>query len=237
MHKRLILLFFILALVSTACELPVVLVSETPAATSLPEGKGETPEAPPATSTFPAQPTVQATSTPLPTTTSAPGEPAPSRPTPTRAQPSPVLMMRPEGFPPFFVQQGTPLGMQNFAHPEAGCNWMGVGGQVFDTEGNPVEGMIVEIGGSLEGQAISTLALSGGSKALGPGGFEFALANHPIETSRTLWIQLYDLSGEAQSSRIYFSTANDCAKNLVIINFTELAALLIYQTKLPLIRR
>src|SRR5687768_15174933 len=31
----------------------------------------------------------------------------------------------------YIVQSGTPLGITNFLHPEAGCSWLGVGGQAF----------------------------------------------------------------------------------------------------------
>jgi hypothetical protein len=43
-----------------------------------------------------------------------------------------------DAMPPYRLQAGTPRFMANFIQPEAGCNWMGVGGQAFNLGGQPV---------------------------------------------------------------------------------------------------
>ena len=44
---------------------------------------------------------------------------------------------------PYHLQSVNPVYLQNFVHPEAGCNWMGVGGQVFDKQGDPTQNLVV----------------------------------------------------------------------------------------------
>lgn len=239
MHKRLFLVlsFIVAALTLQACEAPVVLVPPTPAVTLLPVTVSPGAPVDQATQPSPTSQAVEVTETPSATATTEPAPVVSAQPAPTREQTAPQVVLRPEGFPPYFLQQGTPLAAQNFTHPEAGCNWMGVGGQVFDKDGKPVEGMIIELGGSLAGQPVSILALSGGAKALGPSGFEIALSSQPLETNRTMWVQLFDLTGKAQSARVGFNTYKDCARNMIIINFNELTALPIYHLNLPLVQR
>ncbi len=78
---------------------------------------------------------------------------------------------------PFVVGPGTPVGTSSLAfHPEDGCNWMGVAGQVFDLSGAPVSGQQVRVGGSLLGAPIELLSLTGVTTAYGNNGFyEFTL--------------------------------------------------------------
>lgn len=125
-----------------------------------------------------------------------------------------------------FVQQtGTPVGTTNFLHPDAGCSWMGVGGQVFSQNERPINGLIVEAGGTLDGSPLLLLTMTGDSTALGPGGYEIKLADKPVASEGSLWLQLHDLNGNPQSEKIFFDTyggEGGCDKNLVIINFTEL---------------
>jgi hypothetical protein len=115
----------------------------------------------------------------------------------------------------------------NFVHPDAACNWMGIGGQVFGRDDKPVSGLIVEVGGTLGGEPVLLLALTGGSSVLGPGGYEITLADKTIASQQTLWLQLYDLNGAPQSEQISFDTISgegSCDKNLIIINFSEAGA-------------
>ena len=58
---------------------------------------------------------------------------------------------------PFFIQEGSPLAMMSWIY---GCNWMGIAGQVF-YDGLPVEDIIVEIGGSLDGEEVMGLGITG----------------------------------------------------------------------------
>lgn len=121
----------------------------------------------------------------------------------------------------FQVQPGTPVYLQNFAHVEKGCNWMGVAGQVFDATGQPIDRMVVRVEGILGNQAVDALSLTSLATAYGPGGFEIELAQQTLNSSGALSIALYDLQGQQVSAQIPFNTFSDCAKNLIIVNFIQ----------------
>ncbi len=125
----------------------------------------------------------------------------------------------------FAVQTGTPVGLPNWAHAEAGCNWMGIAGQIFDLTGTPAINFVVEAGGTLEGNPVLGLSLTGLNSVYGPGGFEVYLANHITASQNTVWIEIKDTQGKLVSERIYLSTYNDCNQNLILLNFVETAEL------------
>ncbi|MBT3392009.1 MAG: hypothetical protein HN413_16540 [Chloroflexi bacterium] len=125
----------------------------------------------------------------------------------------------------FTVQTGTPVGLPNWVHAEAGCNWLGIAGQIFDIDGLPAINFVVEAGGTLEGTPILGLALTGLDSAYGPGGFEIYLADHVAASQQTLWLEVKDTQGKPVSERIYLSTYADCNQNLTLINFIESAEL------------
>jgi hypothetical protein len=122
---------------------------------------------------------------------------------------------------PFNRQEGTPLYAPQFSHPEAGCDWAGVGGQVFDSTGEPLETMVVLVGGEIEGQYVEFATLTGLAPAYGPGGYEVRIAERPFESQDAFWVELYDLAGHSLSERVYFNTLANCNENLVLINFTR----------------
>ena len=121
--------------------------------------------------------------------------------------------------PAYVLQPGTPAKLGNFLQPSAGCNWTGVGGQVFDTNDLPVTGVIVEVGGKLEGSDLLRLTITGGSQTLGTGGFEVPLTDHVVASTHELYIQLFDLDGKPLSDQYFFDTYPSCDQNLVLINF------------------
>jgi hypothetical protein len=175
----------------------------TPTVTSLP------------TSTFtPAPPTATATIfsiplTPTPTLPEGTTTPGPS-PTPS------VFASMP------FVVRETPVYLTStIVHPEAGCNWLGVGGQVFDLQGSPVVGYTIQLGGTLDGNPIDMLSLTGTALQYGQAGYEFTMANKPVASNDTVWLQMLDQAGLPLSERITFDTFDDCQKNLVLINFKQ----------------
>jgi hypothetical protein len=107
-------------------------------------------------------------------------------------------------------------------HPDFACNWMGVGGKVMDAANQPLTFQTVQLGGNLKGVPVSDIKLSGLSTAYGASGFEFEkLADHPIASTQTLWIQLFDNNGKPLTGKVYFDTFDDCAKNLVMVVFTK----------------
>lgn len=121
----------------------------------------------------------------------------------------------------FSVQQGTPSYSQNFAHIEQGCNWLGVVGQVFDKNQQPISRMVVRVEGFLGSQSLDALGMTSLATAYGPGGFEIELSDKPLNSSGTLSIALFNLEGERVSAYVPFNTYADCTKNLILINFQE----------------
>jgi len=161
------------------------------------------------------------TAVPLPTETLAPTESLP--PIETSAPTATVIAEE-----PFVLQAGSPIYLQNFAHQEAGCQWFGVAGQIFDVSGTPIidSSVIIEIGGILDGEEITQplLTLSGmaSGATYGAGGYEIILGDHPIASTASLWIQLSTPSAEIPlSGRIYFDTFEDCEKNLILLSFVQ----------------
>jgi Dockerin type I domain len=133
----------------------------------------------------------------------------------------------------FTVQTGTPSYLQNFAHVEQGCNWLGVAGQVFDKNGQPISRMVVRVEGFLGNQSLDALGMTSLATAYGPGGYEIELSNEPLNSSGTLYIALFNLEGERVSEYIPFNTYSDCSKNLILINFQESSASPITPTVTP----
>jgi hypothetical protein len=118
---------------------------------------------------------------------------------------------------PFTVQGGAPLPIQNFANSE-GCNWMGIAGQAFDLQGNPIINLVVH----LEGGGVELDAVTGTKTAYGAGGYEFFLNNRPVQSSGEFEIQLLDPSGKIPySDLIIVDTYADCSKNLLLVNFVQ----------------
>ena len=129
----------------------------------------------------------------------------------------------PQGYA-FTVQTGNPSYLQNFAHVEQGCNWLGVVGQVFDKNGQPITRMVVRVEGFLGNQSLDALGMTSLATAYGPGGYEIILSDEPLNSSGTLSIALFNLEGERVSEYIPFNTYADCSKNLILINFQESGA-------------
>jgi hypothetical protein len=162
-------------------------------------------------------PTWTISPSPEPSVTYTPGPTATPLVTDTPISGTASITVTPGGYS-FALQSGSPSAIQNIYFPEAGCSWMGVGGQALDLTGAPVIGLIVQLGGSLEGRTLDTkLSLTGTATQLGPGGFLFELADHPIASDDTLWIQLNDQAGLPLSDKILFDTFSECEKNQIII--------------------
>ncbi len=106
-------------------------------------------------------------------------------------------------------------------HPDKECLWLGVGGKVLGVDGTPLQYQIIQVGGTLDGKPVSLFTLTGTAAIYGPSGYELVLAEHPIASTQTLWIQLLDNTSKPLTGRIYFDTFNACNKNLVMIEFTR----------------
>ena len=164
----------------------------------------ETPAAAP--SPFP-----QPTDNILPTPASAEPEPLPLEPTPV-----PVIDAT------FTLQEGGPFYLPNFNHPDDGCNWMGVAGQVFDEDGFELLDLNILAGNSVDGEDDKQAAITGLSAAYGLGGYEILLSDHPSDSSGIYWVQVLDQNGKPLSERIFFDTLSNCEQNLVLVNFAPI---------------
>ena len=127
-----------------------------------------------------------------PTATSTPAVPLPTRWTPTATftvaptdtvvptdTPTPEPTTTPIPLPPFALQPGNPVRIPNIANADA-CDWMGVGGQVFNLENQPISNLGVHLEGTLGGNPISLDAVTGSARDIGPSGYVFNLATQPI---------------------------------------------------------
>lgn len=127
---------------------------------------------------------------------------------------------------PVVLHEGSPQYIPSTSfHPDLGCNWLGVAGQVIDVDGAPVLGLIIEVGGLLDGKRIGNptlLQATGLATAYGDAGFEVKLADEPIASEGTLWIQVLDQAGLPLSAKISFDTFQDCERNLIVIYFKQI---------------
>lgn len=114
---------------------------------------------------------------------------------------------------PFTLQPGSPAYLPNFAN-SAGCNWLGIAGQAFNSSGQPIVGLIVH----LEGNGLNQDALTGSKQAYGAGGYEHYLNDHVIVA--TYSVQLRNASIDL-SPAYQIPTFADCNKNLVLVNFIQ----------------
>jgi hypothetical protein len=123
---------------------------------------------------------------------------------------------------PFALQIGSPARIQNYIRVDEACNWMGIGGQVFNLNGEPIIELTVHLVGELDGlEPFDLFALTGSSTELGPGGYLFEIADHPIASQGDVWIQLDDGSGNPLSDVIYLDTSDSCTENLILVNFRQ----------------
>jgi len=180
--------------------MPALVLTFTPS----PTPKGVLPP----TWTPTSSPTVTPTDTPLPTDT----------PEPTG---TPVPTANLESGTTFTLQDGSPSYEVNAYHGDGGCDWLGVGGQVFDIDGAPVPGILIEAGGSLGDIDVSGLTLSGMATDYGEGGYEITLHNTPTASENAIWIQLLDQANLPLTEKIYFQTFDSCDSNLIRINFVQ----------------
>lgn len=107
-------------------------------------------------------------------------------------------------------------------NPLLNCNWLGVGGQVFDILGNPLPGINIRLGGISDEEAFEyRYTDSGDSIIFGDSGYEFKLGNKPVYSPPTRWIQLLDEEGLPLSAKVHFSTTGHCTQNWIVIDFKQ----------------
>ena len=158
-------------------------------------------------------PTLFPSSTPIPTFTPF-GLPS--------ATPDLKASLTPGGFA-FVVNKGNQNAISSETlRPGDNCKWMGVVGQVFDLRGAPVPNQLVYLGGTLAGGLIPEQpTITGLLLQYGRGYYEFKLADLPVLSKGTVWLQVRDQAGVPMSDKYYFDTYDSCDKNMVVVNFQQ----------------
>lgn len=153
------------------------------------------------TPTFP-PPTPTRTPTPTPTDTPTPG-------------PSPTSTNTRSPFP-FTKDDVSPQYLQNFAN-NAGCNWLGIAGEVIDINGNPVP--YGEYRVHVWDSGIDARVTVGDAPAYGPSGYEQFLFDAPRVQDHN--IQLETANGTAVSQVYRVQTRASCNQNLLFFVFRQ----------------
>jgi len=134
----------------------------------------------------------------------------------------PTKTAKPTSTPKAPFSAGVPTQVEStIIHPDLACNWAGIGGTVVDANNSPVIGTVVVLRGTLNGSTIEQQTVSGINKEYGPSGFEFVLGNAPIDSNKTLYVQLVDQQNIPLSDPAQVTTSTDCSKNLVMVRFKK----------------
>jgi hypothetical protein len=127
----------------------------------------------------------------------------------------------------FSLQDGSPA----YITDPRGCEVMGIGGRLFDTSGGPENNWVVRVGGTLDAQDLGIIdTISGSSLPAGAdipqlgepgeGGYYIQLADEPIASENSVWIEIVDpASGLRLSNRVFLFTLETCAENLILVNW------------------
>ncbi len=110
---------------------------------------------------------------------------------------------------------------------------MGVAGQVFGTQGQPLQNLVLSVEGNIGGQTVKELGFAGLATGYGPGGYEIKLAGSAAPG--IFWITVFDLAGNLLSEPQLFTTSGACDQNLVILNFSS--SMDSYTMMLPVVTR
>lgn len=179
-------------------------IAEEPTGTPAPTNTRRPTLIPTASPTLPTiTPTFTPTSTPTQTGTPTPPGPTPT-PSPTRAS-----------FP-FTKSDTSPFYLQNSSN-SAGCDWMGVAGEVLDMNRNPVSAGSYRV--HVWGSGLDEHPVVGGAPAYSPSGWEQFLFNSPVV--RQYNVQLETASGTPVSQVYTIDTRASCSQNLTRLDFLQ----------------
>lgn len=162
--------------------------------------------------------TLAPTQTPaLPTATLQPTALPTDQPSPT-PEPSPTVPAL-----IYSLQDGSPAYLEAaLFRPEQACNFLGVFGLVFGLNEASLPGIRVQVSGTLNGEPVDKLGLTGAAMQYGAGAYyEVQLADTPIASDNTLQVVLLNEHGQPLSPPVPFSTRAECNQNLIMINFRQ----------------
>jgi hypothetical protein len=123
----------------------------------------------------------------------------------------------------FGIQEGSPAAQDSsIFHPEMACDYLGIAGQAFDLNGVPVSGLQVHVGGTLNGEPVDKVGLTGAATQFGAGSYyEVQLASSAVASENTLQVTLLNAEGGPVSNVFTFSTTASCQANINFIKFAE----------------
>ena len=127
------------------------------------------------------------------------------------ATPTPL----PQEFP-FVLQAGTPTTTQNLDE-NGGCAFLGIAGQVFGIDGDPLDGIAIVV----KGENFDNLFITQFVAQYGLGSYELQLNNEPIEAE--FEVQLFSVSGDVLSNVVVIRTASSCEENVTILSFIQVS--------------
>jgi hypothetical protein len=134
---------------------------------------------------------------------------------------TPTITFTPTATPKAPFSATTTYIASTIIHPEAGCNWQGVGGTVVDANNADMLRMTISLIGFYNGKSVNELTVSSIAPAYGKSGFEFVLGTVPVSSKDELYLQLLDQSGLPLSGKVYIDTFDSCSENLALVRFKK----------------
>lgn len=162
------------------------------------------------------EPTLTFTPAPSSTSTSTATQLVLPTPLPPTDTPTPTATL-----PPEFLLSGGVRHQRSTAVNGLPCTWMGVGGNIVDLDGNPVQGLTVLLGGTYETKVIDKTVISGTAPVFGEGGYEMQIADDPGRSNNTMYVQLFTSAGLPVSPQYFFVTYDECERNLIRLDFAQ----------------
>jgi hypothetical protein len=167
------------------------------------------------TPTITTSPTITTTAAPTDTPSMTPTPENSSTPVPTATATGPTPTLAPTLSPFLFdLREGNVIFTSNFAN-SAACAWQGIGGQVYDLAGQPMNGLRLHVyGGDIDRRVDS-----GSNSLYGAAGWEQPVDNKI--NANTYYVELESQGGTVISPRVEVPFPSDCTKNLALVNFIQ----------------
>ena len=127
---------------------------------------------------------------------------------------TPIATQPPPSPFPFVLKDNQVIYTMNFANT-AQCAWQGIGGQVFDLNGQPLGQMRVHV----FGQGVDLYTASGSNTLYGLSGWEIPLST--TLTSNSYIVELQSAQGTIISPQVTVTFVPDCSKNLALVSFQQ----------------
>lgn len=201
-------------IIPTPLQLPTATPTHTPTSTPLPTFTPTATDTLTPTVTFTPSPTISPTftitSTPAPSATPGPSATPTLPPSPTGPTDTPP--------PPFpFALRDNQVILTNNDINSQGCNWQGIGGQVFDLQGNAFPNLRVSV--SDGAGTFQEFAVTGSNTLYGESGWEVPVGT--AAENRTFFVELRSGEGTPISPVVQITFPGQCDSNRAIVNFTQ----------------